>query len=319
MRIYQDTTKLIGNTPLVFLNNELTKGCHAKVAVKLESQNPLSSVKDRIALGMITKLERDGSLKKGDTLVESTSGNTGIGLAYVAALKGYKTKFVMPASMSLERRALLKAMGGEVILTDPAKGMPGANDMAKKISTQPKHVWAQQFDNTANPDTHFTTTGPEVYRDTNGEVDMFVAGVGTGGTITGTAKFFKELGHHCKFVAVEPEKSPVLSGGKKGPHGIQGIGAGFIPGVMDTSLVDKILTVKDEEAVATAQKLAKTEGIFCGISAGANVNAALRMARDPANKGKLIVTVICDTGERYLSSILFKSIFEEAKNIPISK
>eukprot|EP01064_Diplonema_japonicum_P030424 TRINITY_DN5179_c0_g3_i2.p1 TRINITY_DN5179_c0_g3~~TRINITY_DN5179_c0_g3_i2.p1 ORF type:complete len:331 (+),score=80.72 TRINITY_DN5179_c0_g3_i2:56-1048(+) len=318
MKIAQDMTALVGNTPLVFLNN-LTKDCHAKVAVKLEMQNPLSSVKDRIALGMFNHLERNGKIQAGDCIVESTSGNTGIGLAWIAAVKGYKAKFVMPASMSLERRVLLKALGAEVILSDPAKGMPGANELAKKISSQPNHVWAQQFSNEANPASHFSTTGPELYRDTNGQIDTFVAGVGTGGTISGTAQFFKGINHPCEIVAVEPSKSAVLSGGKKGPHAIQGIGAGFIPDVMQPALCDKILQVTDEEAIETAKKVAQKEGIFCGISAGANISAALRLAKDPANAGKLIVTVGCDTGERYLSSALFKTVNEEAKNLPITK
>eukprot|EP00659_Diplonema_papillatum_P007626 gene7626-11680_t len=280
--ILQDATELVGKTPMMFLN-KIAEGCHAKVAVKLETQNPLSSVKDRIAHGMISDMERSGVLKTGDVLVESTSGNTGIGLAWIAAAKGYKAKFVMPASMSLERRVLLKALGAEVILSDPAKGMAGANDLAAQLSKKPGHVWARQFENPSNPNAHFSTTGPELYKDTAGQIDTFVGGVGTGGTITGVARFFKGLGHPCEFVAVEPAKSAVMSGGKKGPHGIQGIGAGFIPKVMDMSLADRIVTVKDEEAIATAQKLAQSEGIFCGISAGANVHAALRLARDPAN------------------------------------
>eukprot|EP01059_Diplonema_ambulator_P022573 TRINITY_DN37897_c0_g1_i1.p1 TRINITY_DN37897_c0_g1~~TRINITY_DN37897_c0_g1_i1.p1 ORF type:complete len:331 (+),score=117.18 TRINITY_DN37897_c0_g1_i1:77-1069(+) len=318
MNISTDMTQLVGNTPLVFLNN-VTKGCHAKVAVKLETANPLSSVKDRIALGMFTQLEREGKVKKGDCIVESTSGNTGIGLAWVAAVKGYKAKFVMPASMSLERRVLLKALGAEVILSDPAKGMAGANELAQKISSQPNHVWARQFENEANPATHFSTTGPEIYKDTNGQIDTFVAGVGTGGTITGTARFFKGINHPCEIIAVEPSKSSVLSGGQKGPHLIQGIGAGFIPDVMDPSLCDKILKVDDEDAIETAKRVAREEGIFCGISTGANISAAIKLAKDPANKGKLIVTVACDTGERYLSSALFKAINDEAKDIPITK
>eukprot|EP01065_Artemidia_motanka_P030090 TRINITY_DN36103_c0_g1_i1.p1 TRINITY_DN36103_c0_g1~~TRINITY_DN36103_c0_g1_i1.p1 ORF type:complete len:330 (+),score=104.75 TRINITY_DN36103_c0_g1_i1:72-1061(+) len=318
MNIRGNMTELIGNTPMVFLNN-LTKGCHARVAVKLESQNPLSSVKDRIALGMVNSLEQKGALKKGDVLVESTSGNTGIGLAWVARVKGYKAKFVMPHKMSLERRCLLKALGGELVLTDAAKGMAGANAKAAEIAKQRGHVMARQFENPANPAYHFATTGPEIFRDTNGQMDIFVAGVGTGGTLTGTAKFFKGVGSKAQFIAVEPTKSPVMSGGQKGPHGIQGIGAGFIPDVMDLSVADRIMLATEEEAMDTAKRLALEEGIFTGISAGANVSAALKLAKDPKNKGKLIVTVICDTGERYLSSPLFSKTMEECKVMPISE
>lgn len=318
MSIKSNMTELVGNTPLVYLNT-LTKGCYARVAVKLESQNPLGSVKDRIALGMVNRLERDGALRQGDTIVESTSGNTGIGLAWVARVKGYKAKFVMPHKMSLERRCLLRALGGELVLSDAAKGMAGANAKAAEIAKQHRHVMARQFDNKANPAYHFATTGPELYRDTNGQVDYFVAGVGTGGTLTGTAQFFKGVGSDCKFVAVEPTKSPVLSGGQKGPHGIQGIGAGFVPNVMDLSLCDKVMQETEDGAMHTARQLALQEGIFCGISAGANVSAALKLAKDPKNKGKLIVTVICDTGERYLSSPLFDKVTEECKAMKISE
>lgn len=265
MNIRNNMTELVGNTPLVFLNN-MTKGCYARVAVKMESHNPLGSVKDRIALGMLNKMERDGVIRKGDTIVESTSGNTGIGIAWVARVKGYKTKFVMPHKMSLERRCLLRALGGDLVLTDAARGMGGANAKAEQLAKQRGHIWARQFDNFANPQYHFATTGPEIYRDTNGQMDYFVAGVGTGGTVTGVAKFFKGLWSDCKFIAVEPTKSPMMSQGKKGPHGIQGIGAGFIPGVMDMPLIDGIKTVTEDEAINTARKMALEEGIFGGIS-----------------------------------------------------
>ena len=306
MAYAENITQLIGNTPLVKLNR-LTEGLSATVLVKLESQNPLSSVKDRIALNMIETAEREGRLTKDSIILEPTSGNTGIGLAFIAAAKGYKAALTMPETMSLERRRLLKIFGAELILTPGAKGMPGAIEKAKELAASDKrYVMLQQFQNPANPEIHRKTTAEEIWRDTDGKVDIFVAGVGTGGTITGVGKVLKERKPGVKVIAVEPADSPVLSGGKPGPHKIQGIGAGFVPEVLDRSLVDEILTIGHEEAGDTSRRLAREEGILAGISAGGNVLAALRVAKRPENKGKTIVTVICDTGERYLSTWLFE-------------
>ena len=268
--------------------------------------NPLSSVKDRIGLSMITAAERDGKIKPGDTLVEATSGNTGIALAFIAAAKGYKVVLTMPDTMSQERRSMLAAFGTELVLTPGSEGMKGAVAEAREIAEKRGGFIPSQFTNPANPEIHRRTTGREIWDDTEGSVDIFVAGVGTGGTVTGTSQLLKELKPEIISYAVEPAESPVLSGGKPGPHKIQGIGAGFVPQVYDSSFVDGIITVTAEQAGATARRLAREEGILCGISAGANVWAALSVASKPENKGKVIVTVICDTGERYLSTWLFQ-------------
>ena len=306
MPIYDDITKTVGNTPLIMLNR-ITKGLPGTVAVKLESHNPLSSVKDRIGLAMIEDAEKKGLIKPGATLIEPTSGNTGIALAFVAAAKGYKLILTMPESMSIERRRLLQVLGAELVLTPAEQGMPGAIRTAGElVEKNPDAIMLQQFDNPANPEIHRTTTAEEIWNDTDGKVDIFVAGVGTGGTITGVASALKPRKESFKAVAVEPKKSPVISGGKPGAHKIQGIGAGFIPNNLDTSLVDEIILIDGDEAGAMARRLAREEGILCGISAGGNVHAAVELAKRPENEGKLIVTVICDTGERYLSTWLFE-------------
>lgn len=301
MKIAANILELIGNTPLVRLNR-LTEGLHAQVAVKLESFNPLSSVKDRIAFAMIREAEERGAITEETVLVEPTSGNTGIGLAYICAVKGYRLILTMPETMSVERRNLLKAFGAELVLTPGNLGMRGAIEKAKEIvAADPRAIILQQFENKANPEIHRQTTAEEIWRDTDGQIDIFVSGVGTGGTITGTSEVIKARKPSLHVVAVEPADSPVLSGGTPGPHKIQGIGAGFVPGVLNTSVYDEIVKVSNEDAFATARDLARKEGIFCGISAGANVKAALELAKRPENAGKLIVTIICDTGERYLS------------------
>ncbi len=306
MNIYQDITKTVGGTPLVRLNR-LAEGLEATVLVKLESANPLGSVKDRIGVAMIAEAERKGQLKKGAIVVEPTSGNTGIALAFVCAAKGYKLVLTMPDTMSVERRQLLKILGAEVILTEGAKGMRGAVERAEEIAkSAPGFFLPQQFNNPANPEIHRKTTAEEIWKDTDGTVDVFVAGIGTGGTITGVGEVLKERKSSVKIVAVEPKDSPVLSGGKAGLHKIQGIGAGFVPGVLDTKVYDEIVLVRHEDAGETARQLARKEGILGGISSGANVWAALEIARRKESKGKTIVTVICDTGERYLSTWLFQ-------------
>jgi len=306
MPIYEDITKTVGNTPLVKLNR-ITKGLPGTVAVKLESRNPLYSVKDRIGLAMIEDAEKKGLIKPGSTLIEPTSGNTGIALAFVAAAKGYKLILTMPESMSLERRRLLQVLGAELVLTPAEQGMPGAIRTAGElVERNPDAIMLQQFDNPANPEIHRTTTAEEIWKDTDGKIDIFVAGVGTGGTLTGVASALKPRKEGLKAVAVEPKKSPVISGGKPGAHKIQGIGAGFIPNNLDTSLIDEVVLIDGDEAGAMARRLAKEEGILCGISAGGNVHAAVELAKRPENEGKLIVTVICDTGERYLSTWLFE-------------
>lgn len=306
MPIYDDITKTVGNTPLIMLNR-ITKGLPGTVAVKLESHNPLSSVKDRIGLAMIEDAEKKGLIKPGATLIEPTSGNTGIALAFVAAAKGYKLILTMPESMSIERRRLLQVLGAELVLTPAEQGMPGAIRTAGElVEKNPDAIMLQQFDNPANPEIHRTTTAEELWNDTDGKIDIFVAGVGTGGTITGVASALKPRKESFKAVAVEPKKSPVISGGKPGAHKIQGIGAGFIPNNLDTSLIDEIVLIDGDEAGAMARRLAKEEGILCGISAGGNVHAAVELAKRPENEGKLIVTLICDTGERYLSTWLFE-------------
>jgi cysteine synthase A len=311
MKVYSDITKLVGNTPMVKLN-KLTKDLEATVLVKLESANPLWSVKDRIGLAMIEAAEHDGKLKPGGTIIEPTSGNTGIALAFISATRGYKLILTMPESMSLERRKLLKIFGAELVLTPGEKGMRGAVEKAEEIQrNNPGSFLPQQFNNPANPEIHRKTTAEEIFRDTDGKVDIFIAGVGTGGTITGVSEVLKNKIPGFKAIAVEPLDSPVLSGGKAGPHKIQGIGAGFVPGVLKKELVDEIIQVKHEDAGETSIRLAKEEGILGGISSGANVWAALQVAKRPENKGKTIVTVICDTGERYLSTWLFQNVLED--------
>ena len=311
MRVHSDITKVVGNTPLVRLN-KLTKGLEATVLVKLESMNPLWSVKDRIGVAMIDAAERDGKLKPGGTIVEPTSGNTGIALAFVSATRGYKLILTMPETMSLERRKLLKILGAELVLTPGEKGMKGAVEKAEEIHRNTAGSFLpQQFNNPANPEIHRKTTAEEIYRDTDGKVDVFIAGVGTGGTITGVSEVLKNKIPGFKAIAVEPLDSPVLSGGKPGPHKIQGIGAGFVPGVVRKELIDEIIQVKNDDAGETSRRLAREEGILVGISSGANVWAALQVAKRPENKGKTIVTVVCDTGERYLSTWLFQNVLEE--------
>ena len=306
MSVYSDITKTVGKTPLVMLNR-ITKDMPGNVAVKLESRNPLYSVKDRIGVAMIEAAEKKGLIKPNTKLIEPTSGNTGIALAFTAAAKGLDLVLTMPESMSLERRRLLKVLGAELVLTPAEKGMPGAIAKAEELVAEtPDAVMLQQFDNPANPEIHKLTTAEEIWEDTDGNIDIFVAGVGTGGTITGVATALKPRKPDLKAVAVEPISSPVISGGQPGPHKIQGIGAGFIPGNLDTELIDEVMQIDHEEAGEMARQLAKEEGILCGISAGGNVYAAVEQAKRPENEGKLIVTIVCDTGERYLSTWLFE-------------
>ncbi len=311
MNIARNVTELVGNTPLVRLE-KLAADLPATVLVKMETRNPLASVKDRLALAMIQAAEDAGRLQPGSHLVEPTSGNTGIALAFIAAQRGYRLTLCMPESMSMERRRILRAFGAELVLTPASDGMSGAIKEAETIlARDPAAIMLQQFRNPANPAMHRRTTAEEIWRDTDGSVDILVAGVGTGGTFTGTASRLKELKPAVRAYAVEPAGSPVLSGGPKGPHKIQGIGAGFIPGVMDISLADGILAVEDEEAAAMTRRLARKEGLFLGVSAGANVAASLRLAADPAYEDRTIVTIGCDTGERYLSTWLWKNHEEE--------
>jgi len=307
-RIYEDITKTIGHTPLVRLNR-VTRGIEAIILAKLESFNPLASVKDRIGVSMIEAAEREGLIKEETIILEPTSGNTGIALAFVCAAKGYRLALTMPETMTVERRKLLKAFGAELILTPGTEGMAGAVRKAEELVAQdPRYFIPQQFKNPANPEIHRQTTAKEIWEDTDGKVDILVAGVGTGGTITGVTEVIKPLKPGFKAIAVEPAASPVLSGGKPGPHPIQGIGAGFVPDVLRLDLVDEIFQVKNEDAATMARRLAKEEGILAGISSGAAAFAALEVAKRPENEGKLIVVVLPDTGERYLSTELFEGV-----------
>ncbi len=307
-RIASDLSQLVGRTPLVRLN-KLTRGLNATVLVKLESFNPLSSVKDRIALSMINDAEKKGLINSESVIVEPTSGNTGIALAFIAAARGYRIILTMPDTMSIERRNLLKALGAKLVLTPGAEGMLGAIKKAEEIASDMEGAYMpQQFKNPANPYIHLTTTGPEIWEDTDGMVDIFVAAVGTGGTVSGVGEYLKKKKSAVRVIAVEPAASPVLSGGEKGPHPIQGIGAGFKPDTLNLDIVDEIITVTNEEAIGTTRRLGREEGILTGISAGANVAISLKVAARPENKGKTIVTIGCDTGERYLSTPTFAKI-----------
>jgi cysteine synthase A len=307
-KIARDISELVGNTPLVRLNR-VTKGLNAQLVAKLESFNPLSSVKDRIGFSMIRDAEQRNLVQEDTVIVEPTSGNTGIALAFVCAARGYKLILTMPDTMSMERRSLLAALGAQLVLTPGAEGMSGAVKRAQEIAGgTPNSYVPQQFRNLANPKIHRETTAQEIWRDTEGKVDILVAGVGTGGTITGVAEVIKEKKPEFKAIAVEPERSPVLSGGSPGPHKIQGIGAGFVPDVLRPELIDEIITVRDEDAAQMARRLAREEGLLCGISSGAAVWAALEVAKRPQNEEKLVVVILPDTGERYLSTELFAEV-----------
>ena len=308
MALYKNVTELIGKTPLLEAENlERSRKLKARLLIKLEYFNPAGSVKDRVALNMIEDAEKSGRLKPGAVIIEPTSGNTGIGLASVAAAKGYKAVLVMPETMSVERRKLLLGYGAQLVLTEGAKGMAGAIKRAEELEKEMENgIILGQFVNRANPEAHYKTTGPEIWEDTRGEVDIFVAGAGTGGTLTGVGRYLRDKKPEVKVIAVEPEGSPVLSGGKPGPHGLQGIGAGFVPEILDTGIYDRISRVKEEEAYAAARLLAAEEGILVGVSSGAALHAAIEEAKKTENEGKTIVALLPDTGERYLSTPLFE-------------
>lgn len=307
-KIYKSLTDIIGRTPLVELTNYIEKNkLNAKIVAKLESFNPAGSVKDRIANAMINDAEEKGLLNKDSVIIEPTSGNTGIGLAFVGASKGYKVILVMPDTMSVERRSLIKAYGAEIVLTEGAKGMKGAIAKAEEIAAATQNSFIPgQFNNPANPEIHRKTTGPEIWEDTDGEVDIFVSGIGTGGTISGAGEYLKSKNPNIKVIAVEPSASPVLSEGKAGPHKIQGIGAGFVPETLNTKIYDEIIKVDNEAAFATSKEISRTDGILVGISSGAAIYAAIELAKRPENAGKTIVVILPDTGERYLSTTLFE-------------
>jgi len=308
MKIYHSASELVGNTPLLELVTfSKNRGLHARILAKLEGMNPAGSVKDRTALAMLGEAERSGKLQPGGTIVEPTSGNTGIGLAALAAAKGYKAVFVMPDSMSEERRAFLKAYGAEIVLTEGKQGMKGAIARAEELVVERGAVLMGQFVNPANPEVHYKTTGPEIWADTDGTVDYFVAGVGTGGTVTGTGKFLKEKNPAVKVIAVEPASSPVLSEGRAGAHKIEGIGAGFVPAVLGRDVLDEVMAVSDEEALETARSLAREEGYFAGISSGAALCAAVKIARRKEAEGRTVVVLLPDSGDRYLSTALVKN------------